>query len=53
MQAQRIDPQQVADAITPLTILVSVMHANNEVGTLQDLAEISRAAHAHGVWVHT
>ncbi len=49
----RIDPQQVADAITPLTILVSVMHANNEVGTLQDLAEISRAAHAHGVWVHT
>lgn len=49
----RIDPQQVVDAITPLTILVSVMHANNEVGTLQDLAEISRAAHARGVWVHT
>lgn len=49
----RIDPQQVVDAITPRTILVSVMHANNEVGTLQDLAEISRAAHARGVWVHT
>ena len=49
----RIDPQQVVDAITPRTFLVSVMHANNEVGTLQDLAEISRLAHDRGVLVHT
>jgi len=49
----RIDPQQVVDAITPRTILVSVMHANNEVGTLQDLRAIADAAHARGALVHT
>lgn len=51
--AGRVDPRDVAEALTPETILVSVMHANNEVGTIQDLAEISRLAHGHGVLVHT
>jgi cysteine desulfurase NifS/selenium donor protein len=49
----RVDPRDVADALTPGTILVSVMHANNEVGTIQDVAEIARLAHEHGVLVHT
>ncbi len=38
----RVEPRQVADAITPQTILVSVMLANNEVGTLQPVAAIGR-----------
>ena len=49
----RVDPRDVAEALTPETILVSVMHANNEVGTIQDIAEIARLAHEHGVLVHT
>jgi cysteine desulfurase len=48
-----VDPDRVRQAITPQTILVSIMHANNEVGTLQPIAEISRIAHDHGVLVHT
>ena len=42
-----------ARAITPQTVLVSVMHANNEVGTIQPIAEIGRIARAHGVLLHT
>ena len=49
----RIDPDDVARAITPRTILISIMHANNEVGTIQPIAEISRVARAHGVLLHT
>lgn len=49
----RVDPRDVAEALTPETVLVSVMHANNEVGTIQDLAGISRLAHEQGVLVHT
>jgi cysteine desulfurase len=49
----RIDPSQVEAALTPRTALISVMHANNEVGTLQPIAEIARVAHRHGVLVHT
>lgn len=49
----RVDPRDVAAALTGETILVSVMHANNEVGTLQDVAEIARRAHERGVLVHT
>lgn len=48
-----VNPEDVRRAITPRTVLVSVMHANNEVGTIQPLAEIARIAHAHGVWLHT
>ncbi len=48
-----VDPQQVADAITERTILVTIMHANNEVGTVEPIEEIARAAHRRGVLVHT
>ena len=47
-----VDPQQVADAITERTILVTIMHANNEVGTVEPIEEIARAAHRRGVLVH-
>jgi cysteine desulfurase len=40
-------------AITPETILVTIMHANNETGTLQPIAEVSRLAHARNILVHT
>jgi cysteine desulfurase len=49
----QVDPTQVAAAITERTILVSIMHANNEVGTLQPIRAIAEIAHAHGVLVHT
>ncbi|MQA01994.1 MAG: aminotransferase class V-fold PLP-dependent enzyme [Streptosporangiales bacterium] len=52
-QHGRVDPQAVADAITPRTALVSVMYANNEVGTLQPVREIVEVAHRHDVLVHT
>jgi cysteine desulfurase len=48
-----VDAEDVARAITPRTILVSIMHANNEVGTIEPIAEISRIAHEHGIVVHT
>jgi cysteine desulfurase len=43
----RIDPDELDKAITDKTILVSVMLANNEVGTVQRVAEIARRVHAH------
>jgi cysteine desulfurase len=49
----QVSPQQVADAITPETILVSVMLANNEVGTLQPLAEIGKICRERNVLLHT
>jgi cysteine desulfurase len=49
----RIDAAAVAAAITPETILITVMHANNEVGTIQPIAEISASARQHGVLLHT
>jgi cysteine desulfurase len=49
----RVDPDDVDQAITDKTILVSVMVANNEVGTLQPVVEIGRRVHAHkGVLFH-
>ncbi len=48
-----VDPQQVADAITSETLLVTIMHANNEVGTIQPIAEIAEIAHRRGVLVHS
>lgn len=47
-----VDPQQVRDAITPRTVLVTIMHANNEVGTIEPIREISDIAHEHGVLMH-
>lgn len=48
-----VDPADVAAAVTPDTALVSVMHANNEVGTIQPIAEIAAIARAAGAWFHT
>jgi cysteine desulfurase len=48
-----IDPQDVKKALTPQTILVSIMHASNEVGTIQPLDEISRVTREAGVYLHT
>lgn len=48
-----IDPDDVRRAITPQTILISVMAANNEIGTLAPVAEIGRIAREHEVLFHT
>jgi cysteine desulfurase len=49
----RVDPEEVRQAITPRTILITVMHANNEVGTIQPIAEIATVARNAGVLLHT
>lgn len=49
----RVDPNDVRRAVTPRTILISVMHANNEVGTIQPIAEIGAIARESGIRVHT
>ena len=49
----RVDPQDVQKAITPRTILITVMHANNEVGTIQPIEEISKIARERGIVFHT
>jgi len=49
----RVAPRSVADALTDRTALVSVMHANNEVGTVQPLREIADLVHAHEAYLHT
>ena len=49
----QVDPDDVRRALTPRTILISVMHANNEVGTIQPVAEIARIAHEHDILFHT
>jgi cysteine desulfurase len=48
-----VDPADVAKAITDRTILISIMHANNEIGTIQPIAEIGRIAKERGVVFHT
>ena len=48
----RVAPRSVADALTDRTALVSVMHANNEVGTVQPLREIADLVHAHEAYLH-
>jgi cysteine desulfurase len=49
----RVRPQDVADAITADTILISVMHSNNETGTLQPVEDIARIAREKKVLFHT
>jgi cysteine desulfurase len=49
----RVDPDQVRRALTPRTILVSVMHANNETGVIQPLSEIGAITREAGVLLHT
>jgi len=48
-----VDPADVAKAIRPSTILISIMHANNEVGTVQPLKAISHIARKQGIALHT
>lgn len=52
-QGGRVDPQDVRRAIRGDTILISVMHAQNEVGTLQPVAEIAAVARERGITFHT
>ncbi|MEN6479413.1 MAG: cysteine desulfurase family protein [Anaerolineales bacterium] len=48
-----VHPEDVAAAIRPDTVLVSVMYANNEMGAIQPIAEIGAIAHERGVYMHT
>ncbi len=48
-----VDPADVARAIRPETVLISVIHANNELGTIQPLEEIGRLARQHDICFHT
>ena len=48
-----VDPTDLEGAVTDRTALVSVMHANNEIGTLQPIAELAAIAHRHGALFHT
>ncbi len=48
-----VNPADVAAAITPTTILITIMHANNEVGTIQPIREIAEIARAHRIAMHT
>jgi cysteine desulfurase len=48
-----VDPDDIAKALRPDTALVSIMHSNNEVGTIQPLSEISRLTRAKGIPLHT
>ncbi len=52
-QYGQVSPSDIEQAITDKTILISVMHANNEVGTIQPIAEISRIAKKYNILVHT
>ena len=48
-----LDPQQVAAALRPDTVLVSLMHVNNEIGVVQDIAAIGALCERHaGAWLH-
>lgn len=49
----RVDPQSIAEAIRPNTRLVSIMHANNEIGTIQPIREIAEICHQHSILVHS
>jgi cysteine desulfurase len=49
----RVDPGDLRKAITPRTILISIMHANNEVGTIEPIGDCARIAHERGILFHT
>jgi len=51
--AGRVDPNDLRRAITVNTQLISIMHANNEVGTIQPISDCSRIAGEHGIVIHT
>lgn len=49
----RVDPHSIVEEIRGTTVLVSIMHANNEVGTIQPIAEIAGITREAGVWLHS
>src|ERR1700742_470913 len=46
----RVDPEEVRKAITPKTILITIMYANNEIGVINPIAEIGKIAKEHGIF---
>lgn len=48
-----VNPEDVEKTITPKTVLVSIMHANNEIGTIEPIAEIGKICSKHRVYFHT
>ncbi len=48
-----VSPEDIIKAITPETVLVSVMHANNEIGTVEPIAEIGQITRDMGIYLHT
>ena len=48
-----VKPRELQKSIRPQTILITIMHANNEVGTIQPIAEIANIAKEHGIVFHT
>ena len=52
-QNGRVNPEEIEKAVAAKTILITVMHANNEVGTIQPVEEISKIAKKHGIPFHT
>src|SRR5437588_1416372 len=52
-QSGIVSPDRLREAMTKETALVSVMHANNEIGTVQPIAELAEIAHANGALMHT
>lgn len=49
----RVDPEEVRSAITERTLVVSILHGQNEIGTLQPLREVATVAHERGALLHT
>jgi cysteine desulfurase len=49
----RVDPERVRNALTDSTVLVTIQHANSEVGTLQDIERIGEIVHERGILFHT
>jgi cysteine desulfurase len=52
-QYGRVSPEEIEKAITKETILITIMHSNNETGTLQPIHEIGKIADVHGISFHT
>ncbi len=52
-QSGIVSPERLREALTDGTALVSVMHANNEIGTIQPIAELAALAHERGALMHT
>ncbi|MFC2174145.1 cysteine desulfurase family protein [Acidobacteriota bacterium] len=48
-----VDPEDLEKAVTPHTVLITIMHANNEVGSIQPIETIARIAKKHGLLFHT